>query len=181
VLGVARETLVGASQTIATDPGGAVLGALALWVGAPVLAIIAFLTVVGFPIALAILIFALPSLWFLGYVVVGATIGGWIGQVLAPSVRGWPPWASVVSGMALLQTVALAPLVGPLLVLLAGHLGAGALLRRAWKQRALTTTPPSATQPDRDAATPDLHPPQGAAQPLRLPPTRGGPAFTRKA
>ena len=112
-------------------PGLSVLSALALWVGVPALAVIAMLTVVGIPVGISLLVFVLPALWFLGYLVTGAGLGALIGRRRGRLGRTDHPYAAVALGLLVLQLVAFIPWIGAVVALLAGVWGAGGLALRA--------------------------------------------------
>lgn len=123
--------LAGAASLLHKRPGPAVLSALILWIGLPALAVLAFVTVVGIPIGLAVMFFALPVLWFLGYLVAGAEIGALIGRWRGALGRMDHPYAAVALGLLILQLVAFIPWLGVFIALLAGLWGAGALALRS--------------------------------------------------
>lgn len=133
--------LIGAATTLMTKPGGALLTMLALWVGLPALAVLAFFTLVGVPLGLAILLFVIPALWFVGYLVAGT----WIGELLVRAQRRVidddHPYLAVVLGLLLLQLIGLLPFVGGLILALAGAVGAGALVLRSWQQLRTSRAP----------------------------------------
>ncbi len=57
------------------------------WVGVPILAGIAIVTIVGLPFGLGILLFLLPTFGFLGYLVAGTRLGMWAARPRRP--RAW--------------------------------------------------------------------------------------------
>lgn len=122
--------LVASGDVITRRFGMSALTALILWVGLPVLAILAFVTVIGVPLGFAIVIFALPALWFLGYLVAGAKLGAIILDALGWERRTRLPLLAAGAGVFLLQLIGLIPGLGPLVILLAGLLGSGALIYR---------------------------------------------------
>jgi hypothetical protein len=134
--------LAGAASLLHKRPGPSVLSALIVWVGLPALAVLAFVTVVGIPIGLAVMFFALPVLWFLGYLVAGAELGALIGRWRGAMGRMDHPYAAVAVGLLVLQLVAFIPWLGALIGLLAGLWGAGALALRSL--RVLRAKPPQA-------------------------------------
>lgn len=79
--GIAGRQLNEASHTMTGDPLNALLGSAFLWIGVPLVAVLALLTIVGIPLGLGILLFVLPVLWFLGYIVAGA----WLGKLILPA------------------------------------------------------------------------------------------------
>lgn len=109
------------------------------WVALPVIAIGAFITVLGIPIGLAILLLAMPLLWLTGYIVAASRLGG---AVIAAFNRqrqpvGGRPYLAAVIGLLAFQVIGLVPFVGGAVVALAGFYGSGALvyLTYKWFQR----------------------------------------------
>jgi hypothetical protein len=109
-----------------TDAVGSVLGAVFVWIAVPFLAVLAIMTLVGLPFGIGLLVFLLPALWFLGYIVAGARLGGWL-VGLAGGETGGRPYLAVALGLLILQLIVLLPVVGGIVVALAGAWGAGAL------------------------------------------------------
>lgn len=120
--------LTHATTLLAAVPGRATLTALITWIGVPILAGAATLTVIGVPLAVALLVVLMPALWLLGYLVVSA----WLGSRLVPllGARDDPerPYGAATLGVLAAQVIGLIPLLGGLAVLLAGVLGAGTLV-----------------------------------------------------
>jgi hypothetical protein len=117
-----------------------ILGAVCVWIGLPILAVIAFITVIGIPFGLALLFFALPALWFLGYIVAGTRLGRALldlgGRRRPPSDH---PYVAATLGVVLLQVIVLIPIAGWAIGVLAGIWGTGALATTAF--RAFRETP----------------------------------------
>lgn len=125
-LGGRQLTALGA--TARTNWGGSIVAALALLFGLPVLAIGLFFTVIGIPLGLAILFFLIPALWFVGYLVVGTMLGGWIRSYSGGGNGARDViWAALI-GLLVLQVIGLIPFIGGFVVFLAGLLGAGVLV-----------------------------------------------------
>jgi len=155
-----------AAALLLRRPGPVVVTTLVLIAAVPILAIIAFLTVIGIPVGIALLVALVPALGLAGYLVAAMALGDALlrrlgrGRREAPAVRaarvetgpepgreavapgapGEParvpaavhPYREVALGVVLFQIVLLIPFLGFLLVVLAAHLGAGALVYRAW-------------------------------------------------
>jgi hypothetical protein len=124
------ETMRRAGQALTADLPGSVGLALLLFLVAPVVAILAFFTVVGLPMALVYLVVALPALGLLGFSVAALRLGQWLFRSGARR-----PYGAVVLGSVVLAAVGLIPFVGQVLVPLACILGGGALAlvaRRAY-------------------------------------------------
>lgn len=137
---VGGRQLAGAASVMHTRPGSSVVSALIVWIGLPALAVLAFVTLVGIPIGLAVMFFALPALWFLGYLVAGTELGALIGRWRGALGRADHPYAAAALGLLLLQLVAFIPWFGAVIALLAGLWGAGALVLRSL--RVLRERPP---------------------------------------
>lgn len=129
---VGGRQLAGAAGELATRPGRSMLTALALWIGLPLLATLALVTVVGIPVGLSVLLFVLPALWLLGYLVAGAGVGALLAQARRTIASGDHPYGAVALGLLLLQLLGVVPWIGGALVMLAGLWGAGALALRSW-------------------------------------------------
>jgi hypothetical protein len=130
---LAQRSLEGASRLMRRQPGYTALAALVMVVCLPTLAILLIMTGIGIPLGIALMVFALPVLAFLGYVVAGSSVGHL-------ALRVWPdgsdnPYLAVAVGLLLLQVVALVPVFGGLVALLASQLGVGALLYRVWRRK----------------------------------------------
>ena len=118
--------LTNAATTMTGDIVNAIIGAVFLWVGGPLLAFLAFITVIGIPVGIGILVFLLPALGFLGYLVAGTRLGTFLLGFGGREQTGRPYLAAAL-GMLLLQLLVLVPVFGALAALLAGAWGAGAL------------------------------------------------------
>ncbi|MGE3615344.1 MAG: hypothetical protein AB7L66_05660 [Gemmatimonadales bacterium] len=121
-----------ATWLLRTAPAAALLGAVIVYAGLPMLAFFAFVTVVGSGVGVAIVAVLLPGLWLLGYLAAGT----WLGRVILPFLKAEDtperPYAAAMIGITAAQVVGLIPVVGGLLVFLAGCVGAGALASLAW-------------------------------------------------
>ena len=113
-----------AAAELTGDFWGAATWALVLFAAVPGLALLAFFTVVGLPAAVVVLGWLLPVLVLAGFAVAGLRLGTW-----ALHSRAERPYGAAALGSALLLAAALLPVAGPILVLLAAALGAGALAR----------------------------------------------------
>ena len=115
-----------------------ILGAVVVWIGLPVLALLAFLSVIGIPFGLALLLIALPALWFLGYLVTGARLGEALLSLGGHRPPAGHPYIATALGLIVLQLAGLVPLLGWAVMALAGIWGSGALgvtAFRAWQGR----------------------------------------------
>ena len=135
---LAPRRLQQAGAGLTGDFWGAVTWALVLFAAVPGLALLAFFTVVGLPAAVVVLGWLLPVLVLAGFAVAGLRLGTW-----ALHSRAERPYGAAALGSALLLAAALLPVAGPILVLLAAALGAGALARTFGRE---------ATAPEEEAA-----------------------------
>lgn len=124
--------LGGAAQRMTGDAVNTIIGVVFVAVALPIIALVAIATLIGLPFGIGLLVFLLPTLWFLGYIVAGARLGSLlVGQERA--FAGGHPYAATVLGIVLLQLVALVPVAGALVAMLAGLWGAGALVFGAFR------------------------------------------------
>ena len=130
---LAPRAMGSASKTLSAELGKTIGSAAIVWLVAPPLAVISLMTIVGIPIGIGALFFALPALAFLGYLVAGLALGE---RVLAArssaEARTNAPLATVV-GLVLLMVVGAVPFIGGLTSLLAAGLGAGAIVLVVWR------------------------------------------------
>ena len=130
--------LIGGKQLRATatlmtgEAVNAIAGTVFLWVGLPILAVLAIITVIGLPLGLGILIFVMPVLGFLGYLVAATRIGSFATGAMNRAEAGRPVLA-VLIGVLILQVVLLVPFIGAVIVFLASIWGAGALAFTAYR------------------------------------------------
>lgn len=130
---VGGRQLSSAAASLVESPGQTILGAVVVVVGIPVAAVAAFVTLLGFVAGLGLLLFLLPALLFLGYLVAGA----WLGSLITRQ-RNQPgdpvhPYAEVAAGVALLQVALFIPGLGVLAATLLSMWGAGGLAYLGWK------------------------------------------------
>jgi len=141
--------LLALSTTARTRIGLSIVTAVALLIGLPLLALAAFLTVVGIPLGLVILFLVIPLLWFLGYIVMGAHLGSWLlAQLGRTGSRSSIVWATLL-GVLVLQLIGLIPFIGGLIAFLAGLYGAGVLVYHLIMRRGGEPAPavPATTAP----------------------------------
>ena len=118
-----------AEQLISREPLS-VAGAGVLGIVLPiVIAIPLFITVVGAPLALAMLIGLWPLTAFLGYLVAAIWIGDWLLARLNPGVIRERPYLAAFIGVIVIELMA----VFPPLVMIASFMGFGAVLLLAWR------------------------------------------------
>jgi hypothetical protein len=133
-----------ASGVIERRPGRTALSAVVTFMGLPLVAFVAFLTLIGAALGFGILAILLPTLWLLGYLVAGTWLGRRLLPLLQASYDAERPYGAATLGVLAAQLIGLVPLLGGLAVLTGGALGAGALVQLAWdhwRERAPTRTP----------------------------------------
>lgn len=149
--------------TARTDPWKSLgVGAL-IAVGLPLVALLAMITVIGIPIGIATLL-ASALLAFLGFVVGGFVFGRAIAERSRRGAR-WSALASGIVGIAILCALALIPVIGTLVWIVASCIGVGAATLAVWRtQRPRVRRPtPAPRRPEPPPhATPPLEHPAGA-------------------
>ena len=131
-------------------PGLAAGVAVMFWIVVPVVAVVAFFTVIGIPIGITLFLLILPLLWGLGYVTTGTRLGFFFADLRRTAPDLAHPYLEAVLGVVIFQVIGLIPIVGGIVVALAGLFGAGAIVVHAWRR---TGTPRSrADMPLLDAA-----------------------------
>lgn len=141
--------LTAAAALMTGEAVHAIVGTVFLWVGLPILAVLAIITVIGLPLGLGILLFVLPVLGFLGYLVAATRIGSFLTKAMNQAQTGRPILA-VVIGVLILQVVLIVPFLGGVVVFLASIWGAGSLAFIAYRGAGghdvgARETPPPAT------------------------------------
>jgi hypothetical protein len=124
--------LSAASRAMTGDLVNTIIGVFFFWVGVPILAGIAIVTIVGLPFGLGILLFLLPTFGFLGYLVAGTRLGMWA-LGLGGREPGDRPFLAAGLGTLGLQLLVLIPFLGVAIALLAGIWGGGALAFRVYR------------------------------------------------
>jgi hypothetical protein len=118
-----------AEALISHEPVQTILAAIAATI-LPVLVIaVLFMTIVGAPLAIGIVLFLWPLVAFVGYLVAGIWVGDWILARLTPGVVRERPYLAAVIGIGLVQLTA----VWPLLHFVVTFIGYGAVVLLAWR------------------------------------------------
>jgi hypothetical protein len=130
-------------------PGLAAGAAVIFWIAIPVVAFVAFVTVIGIPIGITLLLVA-PLLWGLGYVTTGTRLGFFLADLRDTTPDLAHPYLEAVLGVVIFQLIGLIPIVGGIVIALAGLFGAGAIVVHAWRR--IGTPRNRATMPLLDAA-----------------------------
>jgi hypothetical protein len=139
---LAPRALYAAERAVRERLGATIGWGVALAIGVPLLAVLALVTLVGIPFGVALLLAAVPVL-LVAYVTTAWIVGR---RVLRN--RSTSPWAALLAGWGILRLLALIPVVGGLVGLVATIVGLGALAVALWRARAPrtpTTTPEAAS------------------------------------
>ena len=147
---VAGRQLSDIAGLLGARPGLAAVAAVIFWIVVPVVAVIAFFTVIGIPIGIALLVIVLPLLWGLGYVVTSTRLGFFLADLRRTTPDLAHPYLEAVLGVIIFQLIGLIPIVGGIVVALAGLFGAGAIVVHAWRR--IGTPRNHANMPPLDAA-----------------------------
>lgn len=131
--GIGGRQLRDAAHLLTHDPGWSILAAVLTVVLVPALAVVSMVTLIGIPFGIGLLLFLLPAIWFLGYIVTSTMLGELVLRGLGRTLTGERPYAAVLVGVLALQLVALIPFFGLLVAVLAGIWGAGGLVLLAWR------------------------------------------------
>lgn len=117
-------------RTITGEIGPTILAGLIVWIVMPILGVILFATAVGVPTALTIWFVLLPALGLIGILVAGVRLG----EYLTGGREGiGHPYLAAFVGTLLLVAVGVLPVLGPIVVAVAGFLGSGALAVQAFR------------------------------------------------
>ena len=134
-----------AARVMTGEPSNSFIGGVFLWIVLPIIAVLAMLTLIGLPLGLGLLLMVLPAMWFFGYIVAGARLGTLILHRDDAAQRR--PLAATALGLVLLQLSLIIPVVGGLIVMLAGAWGAGTLTYMAYRAAGGKGFSPEAPQP----------------------------------
>jgi cytoskeletal protein CcmA (bactofilin family) len=119
-----------AAERAVRERTGATIGCgVGLAIGLPVLAVLALVTVVGIPFGIALFLAAIPVL------VVAYTTAAWVLGRRVLRNRSKSPWAALFAGWGILRVLALIPVAGALVGLVATVVGLGALAVALWRAR----------------------------------------------
>lgn len=132
---IAPVTLADSAQLLVRHSGQAALTALVVVAAVPALAFVSFVTVIGIPLGLVLILVVIPGLSFLGYLVTGAVVGSALSGYRPGLRESASPHAMIALGLVALQLAVTVPVVGGLIGFIASLLGAGALVGRGWLRR----------------------------------------------
>jgi cytoskeletal protein CcmA (bactofilin family) len=139
---LAPGALYGAERAVREHLGATIGCGVAIAIGVPLLAILALVTLVGIPFGVALLLAAIPVL-LVAYVTTAWIVGH---KVLRN--RSTSPWAALLAGWGILRVLALIPVAGAVVGLVATVVGLGALAVALWQAR---TPGAPAARPDTPA------------------------------
>jgi hypothetical protein len=125
---VGGRQLSGIAGLLGARPGLVAGAAVIFWIAVPIVAFVAFVTVVGLPIGITLLVVVAPLLWGLGYVTTGTRLGFFIADLRRTTPDLAHPYQEAVLGVVIFQLIGLIPVVGGIVVALAGLFGAGAIV-----------------------------------------------------
>jgi hypothetical protein len=115
-------------------PGLAALAAVIFWIVVPIIAFVVLFTVIGIPIGITLLLVVLPLLWGLGYVTTSTRLGFYLADLRHTTPNLAHPYLEAVLGVVIFQLIGLIPIVGGIVVGLAGLFGAGAIVVNLWRR-----------------------------------------------
>jgi hypothetical protein len=121
-------------------PGATIGWGIALIIGLPILAVIALVTLVGIPLGIGLLLALLPLL------AIGYVYACWmLGRTLVKPPRGRA--LAFLAGWGILRILALIPIVGGIVGILATAAGLGAATVAAWRSRGGIVSAPRPAAP----------------------------------
>lgn len=140
VAGLGARQVRQATTLISREPGITFLTGLLAMVVPPILAVLAFATLIGIPAGLGLLFVLWPGLAFIGYIVAAIWLGEWLLSRNRPETeRPERPYLAAVVGLFVAFLIGLVPLVSAVISIF----GLGAVVLAAW--RTLRSRPASAT------------------------------------
>ncbi len=121
-----------AVQTINRRPMESAISGLLTWVLVPVLAVLAFITIIGIPIGVGLLLVVIPLLAVAGYMVAAY----WLGlRVVAMASLRWGRYLALLTGLVILALVNLLPWFGGVITFFATLFGTGSLVYTLYRSR----------------------------------------------
>jgi hypothetical protein len=140
---LAPRALHAAARAVSEHFGATIGWGVLIAIAAPLLAVLALVTLVGIPFGIGLLLAAIPVL------LVAYTTTAWVVGRRVLSSRSQSPWVMLLAGWGILRLLALIPVAGGLVGLAATVLGLGALTVALWRAR--TPSTPAAPEPGRPA------------------------------
>lgn len=135
---VAPRAVASVERALGEHLGPVALAGVVLWLVVPPAAILLVLSIIGLPIGLGVLLFGLPLLAFLGYLLCGIALGTRLIAAFGGAHAKERRWLAPVVGLATLMLAGAVPLLGALVGLGATFLGGGAIglvIVQAWRSR----------------------------------------------
>jgi len=129
---VAAKPVRRAGAMLTARPGPTLLAGIVVWVALPIAAGLFMATVIGIPTSLGVLVFVLPTLGFIGYLVSAIRLGDWVIERIRGRPEASHPYLAAVVGLAILIMAGWMPLIGGLITLLAALGGGAAVALLAW-------------------------------------------------
>jgi hypothetical protein len=129
---VAPTAVAAARSALSEQPGKSILAAVLVWILGPILAFLCFASIIGAPIGLGLLLFVLPALAVLGYLIAGISLGERVLHASSPDAPLRHPYLAATLGLVILLVVGAIPVLGALVGVLASLFGAGAIAVVAW-------------------------------------------------
>ena len=120
-----------AAASMSRQTGRTILMGIIAAIVLPIIAVVFLFTIVGIPIGLGILLFLMPVLWFLGYIVAGTWLGMLILSRTERAGEGYHPYGEAALGLAILQAVGLIPGLWFVVFVVLGTWGTGAVVNMA--------------------------------------------------
>lgn len=136
VAGLAARQVRLATGLISHEPGKTFLVGLLAILVPPILAVIAFVTIIGIPASLGLLLVLWPITAFIGYMVAAIWLGEWLlgRSNRAPAER---PYMAAIVGLAVAFVLGFIPLISAVISIF----GLGAVVLAAWRTLRRGTAP----------------------------------------
>lgn len=143
--GVAVAAFAGSSvrhvgRRIVDETRDTLVATLVFWVGVPILAVLATLTIVGLPLGLAVLLFVLPVVSFAGYLIAGIRLGDSLVEWRRGSAEAFHPYLAALIGISVLMLISILPIIGETVSAAATLVGSGALILHLWRRMQVRAT-----------------------------------------
>jgi hypothetical protein len=127
--GVAARQVRAATALISHEPVQVIAASFIGLIGLVTAGILAMVTVVGIPFGIGLLVFALPGLAFVGYLVAGIWVGEMVLGQTTPGKTRERPYLAAIVGLSIVAVVSLFPPFGGLISLV----GLGAVVLLMWR------------------------------------------------
>lgn len=130
IAGLAARQLRMATGVIGREPGKVLLLGLAGLIVPPLVAVVAFITVIGIPASLGIVFVLWPAIAFAGYLVAAVWIGEWLlGRANSPAATAPRPYIATVLGLVVAFLLGFIPFATAIITLF----GLGSVILVAWR------------------------------------------------